>query len=209
MWPHRATPGLDKEQPPSLCRAIPTRDPRRRLILSAGRSPIVQAINGSYPQATTGSGTSIGIEVFTLAPGALFNAGASAGDNNAALADAFGNNTPVDDGIIQTGFTLLGSNGASDALTNPLGTLSTSVTVALNPGQTVWVLAEVGAFAPNGSTVDPTFTTQWSNSANLVTGVVGAPEIDPASAASGITLLLGSLLVLRGRRDAQSRGAAV
>ena len=29
---------------------------------------------------------------------------------------------------------------------------------------------------------------------------VGAPEIDPASAMSGLTLLLGSLAVLRGRR---------
>ncbi len=168
-----------------------------------------QTINGSYPQTTTGSGTGIGIEVFTLAPGALFNAGVTASDNNAALADAFNGNTPVDDGIIQTGFTLLGSNNAGDPLTNPLGTLSTSVTVALTQGETVWVLAEVGAFAPNGSTVDPTFTTQWSNSANLVTGVVSAPEIDPASAASGLTLLLGSLLVLRGRRLARPRNTAV
>jgi hypothetical protein len=31
-------------------------------------------------------------------------------------------------------------------------------------------------------------------------GPVGAPEIDPASAMSGLTLLLGSLAVLRGRR---------
>ena len=29
---------------------------------------------------------------------------------------------------------------------------------------------------------------------------VGAPEIDPASAISGVTLLLGGLAVLRGRR---------
>jgi hypothetical protein len=31
-------------------------------------------------------------------------------------------------------------------------------------------------------------------------GVVGAPEIDPASAMSGLTLLIGGLTVLRGRR---------
>jgi hypothetical protein len=36
-------------------------------------------------------------------------------------------------------------------------------------------------------------------------GRVQAPEIDPASAASALTLLLGSLLVLRGRRRTQSR----
>lgn len=47
----------------------------------------------------------------------------------------------------------------------------------------------------------PTFTTQWSNSANLVAGVTSEPEIDLASAASGLTLLLGSLMVLRGRRS--------
>jgi hypothetical protein len=32
------------------------------------------------------------------------------------------------------------------------------------------------------------------------TAVVRAPEIDPASALSGLTLLLGSLAVVRGRR---------
>lgn len=36
--------------------------------------------------------------------------------------------------------------------------------------------------------------------ANALTEVVGAPEIDPASALSGLTLLAGSLAVLRGRR---------
>ena len=37
--------------------------------------------------------------------------------------------------------------------------------------------------------------------AQAVTGdPVGAPEIDPASAVSGVTLLLGGLAVLRGRR---------
>src|SRR5271165_3885913 len=48
-----------------------------------------QTINGSYPLAASGLGTIIGIEAFTLAPGALFNAGVTALDNNAALADAF------------------------------------------------------------------------------------------------------------------------
>ena len=33
-----------------------------------------------------------------------------------------------------------------------------------------------------------------------VSGAKAAPEIDPASAASGLTLLLGGLAVLRGRR---------
>jgi hypothetical protein len=35
----------------------------------------------------------------------------------------------------------------------------------------------------------------------VITGATKAPEIDPASAASGLTLLLGGLLVLRGRKQ--------
>jgi hypothetical protein len=166
-----------------------------------GTASYSQTITGTYPLATTGSGTSIGVEVFTLAPGALFNAGVTPLDNNAAFADAFSDNSTAYGGITQTGFTLLGSNSSSDSLTNLAGTLSTGVTVTLTPGETVWVMAEAGAFAPNGSTVDPTFTAQWSNSANLVAGVISAPEIDPASAAGGLTLLLGSLMALRGRRS--------
>jgi hypothetical protein len=41
---------------------------------------------------------------------------------------------------------------------------------------------------------------QGSNQVGGTWTQVAAPEIDPASAASGLTLLLGSLLVLRGRR---------
>lgn len=35
---------------------------------------------------------------------------------------------------------------------------------------------------------------------------VAAPEIDPASAMTGLTLALGALLVLRGRRNENLRG---
>ncbi len=38
--------------------------------------------------------------------------------------------------------------------------------------------------------------------------VFQAPEIDPASAASGLTLLLGTLVVLRGRRSVKPDNAA-
>ena len=45
-------------------------------------------------------------------------------------------------------------------------------------------------------------TTAFIGVAQALTGdgPVGAPEIDPASAISGMTLLLGGLAVLRGRR---------
>jgi hypothetical protein len=158
-----------------------------------------QSINGSYPQDITGSGTAIGLEVFTLAPGQLFSTGTSPIDNDAALADAFAANTPVDDGILQTNFTALGADFASDSASNAAGSLHAGVTVNLVPNETVWIVALLESFAPNGSTVDPTFKTQWSNSAGLVNGVVSAPEIDTTSAASGLTLLLGALAVLRRR----------
>jgi hypothetical protein len=50
-----------------------------------------------------------------------------------------------------------------------------------------------------------------SNTAVYLSGQISltssAPEIDPASAASGLTLLLGSLLVLRGRRSGAALAA--
>jgi hypothetical protein len=46
-----------------------------------------------------------------------------------------------------------------------------------------------------------------SDQAGVWTSHLAAPEIDPASVASGLTLLLGSLVVLRGRR-LSNRGAA-
>jgi hypothetical protein len=167
-----------------------------------------QTITGSYPGAG-GTGTFAGVEVFTLPAGALFNAGVTATDNAGAMGAAFNQNSPAY-GPTQPGFTLLGMMELNDSTTNPAGTLNPSVTLTLNPGETIWVMAGLSALAPNGSSIDPTFTTQWSNSANLVTGVgtVSAPEIDPASAASGLTLLLGSLLVLRGRRGAKLDSAA-
>jgi len=44
--------------------------------------------------------------------------------------------------------------------------------------------------------------TEKSTVAGTWTAVANTPEIDPASAASGLTLLLGVLLVMRGRRPA-------
>lgn len=51
------------------------------------------------------------------------------------------------------------------------------------------------------------YTTGTAGSSITVSPVTSAPEIDPASAASGLTLLLGALMVFRGRRGAKSTGA--
>ena len=52
------------------------------------------------------------------------------------------------------------------------------------------------------------YTTGTDGSSISVSPVSTAPEIDPGSAASGLTLLLGALMVLRGRRGSKSEGAA-
>ncbi|HEY0747221.1 MAG TPA: hypothetical protein VGD63_11005 [Steroidobacteraceae bacterium] len=157
-----------------------------------------QTITGNYPSGTPGTYASI--EVFALPQGTLFNAGSSSDDNYYAMAAA-GNNNSATSGNPQLNYTLLAESpngGVADSSTNLNGMGSTSVNVKLDPGETVWVLASLGAYAPNGSSIDPTFTTKWTSSANLVTGIA-APEMDSQSAASGLTLLLGGILVLRGR----------
>jgi hypothetical protein len=57
-------------------------------------------------------------------------------------------------------------------------------------------------FTYSGPTIRPCSINAGSSAAGTwtVTGVLAAPEIDPASAAGGLTLLLGGIAVLRGRR---------
>jgi hypothetical protein len=173
-----------------------------RLDTFGGTVNYSQTMTGSY---SNGSGTGAAIEIFTLNPGALFNAGTTSLQNFQALADAYTDNTPTSGTITQAGFTQLGFNEFSDSKSNAAGTGSTDLSVMLHPGETIWVLAAVTAIAPNGSAIDPTFKATWSDSANLVTGVgtVRAPEIDPASTVSGLMLLIGGLLVCRGRWGAK------
>ena len=52
----------------------------------------------------------------------------------------------------------------------------------------------------NPSSTGPDLTMVTQMTVDNFTGVAKAPELDPASTASAITLLLGSLLVIRGRR---------
>jgi hypothetical protein len=65
----------------------------------------------------------------------------------------------------------------------------------------VYTITYVGAAANSPCTVNV------SNSTAGAWRAESAPEMDPASAASGLTLLLGCLLVLRGRRAGDSKSA--
>jgi PEP-CTERM motif len=162
-----------------------------------------QTINGSYP-LDYGLGTVASIEVFTLG-GALFDAGVTVQDNADALGAAANDNSSLY-GPPQPVYTLLGSSVYDDPSTNVAGTGSTSVTVTLDPGETIWVLAGVQAFASNGSSVDPNFTTQWTDSANLV---AGAPTSVPEPASLWLMVLgLGGLLgLIRWRETLGGRSA--
>jgi len=160
-----------------------------------------QTINGNY--SLTGSGISTSLAIFTLPPGAQFDAGLGQTANFASLLDASVGNLPLySGGVVQPAFTLLGLSAKSDSATKFAGSLDPSVSVTLNPGETVWIAESLQAIAPNGSSVDPRFSAKWSNTTGLVIGpsAVRAPELDPNSAVSGATFLGGVILLLRGRR---------
>jgi hypothetical protein len=56
----------------------------------------------------------------------------------------------------------------------------------------------------NSNVIEPLPQNDAENLVGIQVDAVSAPEIDPASAASGLTLLAGALLVLRGRRRTTS-----
>ena len=68
----------------------------------------------------------------------------------------------------------------------------------------------IGVLALSVGMASTAFAAHWDSSAhygyslspsqNPATNVVSAPEIDPAGALSGLTLLLGGLAVVRGSR---------
>ena len=82
----------------------------------------------------------------------------------------------------------------------------------LTPTNTNQWAAETLTFTATGSTTtieflaDSAYTSEYTGLDNVSVqqvGSVSAPEIDPASAASALTLLLGGLAILRGRRVAK------
>jgi hypothetical protein len=86
-----------------------------------------------------------------------------------------------------------GNYGCYSVLSNHAGDSQWQVTTSLHAPDISKVV--IGAFNNGGDQVD---TIRY----------MAAPEIDPASLASGLTLLLGGLLVLRGRRPARLERAA-
>ena len=68
------------------------------------------------------------------------------------------------------------------------------------------VLMTMAGAASAGGSTDSCYQILWFNFCPTTSqSVVKAPEIDPASAMAGFTMLAGGLAVLRGRRKIKSK----
>jgi hypothetical protein len=146
------------------------------------------------PGAVGPPGVGADIDVFTLPTGQLFNAGVTPADNMNALLLNF-NSQPGSADLINSAY----SSGVGGAFP--------SVTINLVQGQTYWVWTLLQAASNDGgsSNAADTFVTQWNDTTGLTpAATVSAPEIDSTSAAGGLTLLVGGLVVLGGRKQRTS-----
>lgn len=133
-------------------------------------------------------------------------------------------------------FFQVGSSATLGSGTSFEGNILADTSITLTTGATILcgrALAQTGAVTMDGNTISNNCGSQGSSisdhgsvgysGGNFVNtgytgpgfsgvpsgGGVSAPEIAPASAASGLTLLLGSLLVLRGRLRVQPRRSSL
>jgi hypothetical protein len=67
-------------------------------------------------------------------------------------------------------------------------------------GLLIALLAVAGSASARQNSYQDNDNEEHNNNQNS-NQIVGAPEIDPSSAISGVTLLLGGLAVIRGRRN--------
>jgi hypothetical protein len=139
-----------------------------------GTVSYAQTLTGTYPNNLVGNGTLAELDVFTLSAPKI-EVGSTALSNFLTLADP----------STLPGYHLLASDSFFDQATNydPAnnlfgGSRDLSVTVTLNPNDSVWVWGFLQTPATNGSTVDAAHTlrTQWDNAADLIPAVVAVPE---------------------------------
>lgn len=137
------------------------------------------APGGPFPP---GVGTFAFIEAFTLPGG--YEVGATADDNFIALVDP----------SLQPGYASLGKADFAD-LNSTAGMVTTdiSVTVTLNPGDSIYVWVGLQTPAVDGSVIDAsnTFITGWNDATNLLpANVVRAPAAVDALGEPALLILL-------------------
>ena len=125
-----------------------------------------QSLSGDYSGAV-GAGINALIDIFSL-PTATVDV-ASAPD--AYFNDLFSHE-------LFAGYSEIASSSYQDRSSTSSGIGTLSVSVALNPGDTVWVWTLLQTPAANGSAVDASHTlvTAWSNPADLTAAAVAVPE---------------------------------
>ncbi|HEY4081816.1 MAG TPA: hypothetical protein VGM81_14075 [Burkholderiaceae bacterium] len=159
-----------------------------------GELTYAQSITGSYA-ADVGAGVNAEIEIFTLSDSAI-SVGSSAEDNFNML---------FTDYVTLPGYVSLGLGSYSDAADTAAGSGMASVSVTLDPGESIWVRALLQTPGTNGGWVDAshTFVTGWDDATSLVAAEVSAVPV------IGTPWLVGiGLLAMVGVRRRSMNGAA-
>lgn len=115
----------------------------------------IPAENAGFPNPiATGSGVFVHLEIFTLAD-AFLDAGVTAQDNFFTL---------FNDYMFAPGYTSLASADFADSLSNAAVVGLPSLTVNLNPGDTIWALTILQGIAANGAEVNvDSLVTGWDD----------------------------------------------
>jgi hypothetical protein len=165
---------------------------RQTLTAPVGTPPVHELVDGAYSDATTPAtgtgaapvgGTSAGTQQQTNSPS---SAATSPAPQNGAGEVAYNGYIPLDCGLPAG----CGVRGNTGYVTRQPSLTGGTVHVAHN---------SQGSSAPNDGPNDPGQGSDPPGSGSNPS-VAAAPELDPATLAGAVTLLLGALAVLRGRR---------
>ncbi|MFL6681518.1 MAG: PEP-CTERM sorting domain-containing protein [Burkholderiaceae bacterium] len=135
-----------------------------------------QTLSGTYPDVGA-TGVYATIDAFTLTAPSI-DAGTDSASNFYAL---FGEPWTTDP---STGYVDLAQNAFSDDTTHAGATGDLGVTLALTPGETVWLYVLLQTPAVNGSVIDASHTlvTGWNDATDLVPAVTSLPVPVPEPA---------------------------